>query len=132
MLKPKPSVTGCTTAAFHMTIVSLGRPHYRLRPRFLLIKLSSRSLRHFSLDWEHECLGPTLKIYRKLRSVESVDAGVQQVVGRQTAFITVRESNAREDRKSQNNCCTSQDHRVIRPSARHTSSVGAHKGSRPS
>ena len=57
----------------------------------------------------------SLKICRKFRPVERVD---DEIVRRYSAFIAVGESDAREDRKSQNNCCASQDHRVIRSSAR--------------
>jgi hypothetical protein len=40
----------------------------------------------------------SLKVCRKLRSVENVKARVQEIVRRQSAFIAVGESDAREDR----------------------------------
>jgi hypothetical protein len=70
----------------------------------------------------------SLKICRKLRSVKNVNARVQEIVRRQSAFIAVGERDAREDRKTQNNCRASQDHHVIRPSVRHASTVCAHRG----
>jgi hypothetical protein len=39
--------------------------------------------------------GASLKIYRKFRPVERVDAGVEEIVRRYSAFIAVGESDAR-------------------------------------
>ena len=70
----------------------------------------------------------SLKICRKLRSIESANARVQEIVRRQSSFIAVGESDAREDRKTQNNCRASQDYRGIPPLVRNPSTDCAHRG----